>query len=448
VPEAAKFREIEQDGTLRLLVHAGQHRALTSEARIINVQSGTQGGKTCIGPHWLYQEMKEKGPGDYLAVTATFPLLRLKMLPELRAVFEHLYQTFEWKAADKVFESKEKIDGAPAYRILVGSANNAESLESATAKGAWLDEAGQEQFGRDAWDAVIRRLSISRGRVLITTTPYEWGWHYFEVYRKSPEGGGEDLSIETICFDSIANPAFPVEEYEERQRSMPWWKFAMFYRGQYERPAGAVYDTFRPETQVIAPIALGDWPRFTAHDFGASNTAAIWMAQDPKTGWIYIYRDYLRGELSPGQHVDAFKRLSEGEPIRQRVGGSGGKDEDEKRYSYLTAGWPVIAPTRREFEAGLMHAYSFVATNQLFVFSTCEKFINEIMSYSYKLDESYEPKRDEIVNKSAYHLLDCWRYGASIFAPERAAGQRKGPLKPYNDRDRGNQSVLAGLKHG
>lgn len=423
------FREIDGKNRLHLNLHAGQGRAMGSEARVVNVQSGTQGGKTCIGPHWLMREMQRIGPGDYLAVTATFPLLRLKMLPELRAVFEHLYKTFEWKAADKLFESHEKLpDGTPAYRIIVGSANNAESLESATAKAAWLDEAGQHQFGRDAWEAVLRRLSLSRGRVLITTTPYEIGWHYLDIYKKSPEGGGEDLTIETICFDSIENPAFPTAEYEERQRTMPWWKFSMFYRGRYERPAGAVYDTFNPDTQIIAPFAIPpEWQRFTAHDFGPNNTAAIWIAQDPGTGWLYLYREYLKGELSPGGHVENFKRLSTGEGIRQRVAGSGGKDEDEKRYSYTASGWPVVAPRIRGVEAGIIHAYSFVATSQLFVFNHCEKFTNEILTYSYKLDENNEPT-EEIIDKNAYHLMDCWRYGASILAPERASSRREATM--------------------
>ena len=49
--------------------------------------AGTQGGKTSFGPHWLNREIKTKGPGDYLAVTATFPLLENKMLPELKKAF-------------------------------------------------------------------------------------------------------------------------------------------------------------------------------------------------------------------------------------------------------------------------------------------------------------------------------------------------------------------------
>ena len=75
-----------------------------------------------------------------MVVTSTFPLLRQKLLPELQKYFGHYLKWGEWKAAERVFESFEQIDGAPAYRIIVGSATSPESLESATAKAAWLDE--------------------------------------------------------------------------------------------------------------------------------------------------------------------------------------------------------------------------------------------------------------------------------------------------------------------
>jgi hypothetical protein len=377
--------------------------------------------------------MRESGPGDYLAVSASFPLMEKKMLPELQLVFEVFYPKFVWKAAKNVFESHEKDQfGQPAYKIFVCSAQNARSLESATGKAAWLDEAGQEDFGRDAWDATLRRLSLSRGRILITTTPYHFGWHYFEVYKKSPQGGG-DNDIETICFDSLENPAFSVEQYLEYQRTLPWWKFAMYCQGRYERPAGAVYDTFNPETQVIPAIPLNmraSWPVYTFHDFGPNNTAALVATQDPGTGWVYIIHEYLRGGLSPLQHVENFKEMTKGLRVMQRVAGSGGKDEDEKRYSYTAAGWPVIPSRIRSVDAGIIHVYSFIATNQLFVFDTCEMFLNEIMSYSYKLDENNQPTQ-EIINKSAFHLMDSLRGGLSIIDRERAQNNHAKMLKTY-----------------
>ena len=49
--------------------------------------AGTQSGKTSMAPIWLNREIVRKGPGDYLAVTATYPLLKLKLLPEFVRFF-------------------------------------------------------------------------------------------------------------------------------------------------------------------------------------------------------------------------------------------------------------------------------------------------------------------------------------------------------------------------
>ena len=42
-------------------------------------------------------------------------------------------------------------------RIILRSADSTGGLEAGTGKGAWLDEAGQDNFGVDAWKAILRR---------------------------------------------------------------------------------------------------------------------------------------------------------------------------------------------------------------------------------------------------------------------------------------------------
>src|SRR5919201_1681287 len=75
------------DGTLHIPPHPGQWQAWTSQRRLLVVLAGTQSGKTSFGPLWLQREISRCGAGDYLAVTITFPLLKLKMLPEFLRLF-------------------------------------------------------------------------------------------------------------------------------------------------------------------------------------------------------------------------------------------------------------------------------------------------------------------------------------------------------------------------
>ena len=56
---------------------------------LIIVLAGTQSGKTVFGPLWLWREISRCGPGDYLVVAPTDPLLNIKALPEFQQFFEH-----------------------------------------------------------------------------------------------------------------------------------------------------------------------------------------------------------------------------------------------------------------------------------------------------------------------------------------------------------------------
>jgi len=84
---ASDIYAIDENGKLKLRLHEGQTRAWDSERRFVFVIAGTQGGKTSFGPWWLWREIKECGEGDYLVVTATYDLFKLKLLPEMQRVF-------------------------------------------------------------------------------------------------------------------------------------------------------------------------------------------------------------------------------------------------------------------------------------------------------------------------------------------------------------------------
>ena len=412
-PKIPPFREVTPEGRMVIRFHEAHKRAWESKARQVFMQMGTGGGKTCFGPVWLHREIQERGAGDYLAVTATFPLLKLKMEPDFRSYFETDLKLGKWKAALKVFESHDREHGGPAWRVIFGSAAKAESLESAHAKAAWLDEVGQEGFSRAAWEAVLRRVRVYSGRILGTTTLYVWGWYKNEVFDRWKGG---DPTIEVIQADSIVNPAYPREEYERARATMPRWKFNLFYRGIFERPAGLIYDSFDERVCKIKRFALPNgWPRYVGHDFGPNNTAALWYAQDPGTGYLYLYREYLRGGVSAFDHAQEFIRMSQGENVIRRCGGA--NHEDGWRESFTAAGWPIVKPRMREVEAGIDRVYGWHKQNRLFVFDDMVGYLDEKMSYSRKLDDNYQPTK-EIDQKSSYHRMDAERYMLADFAPE------------------------------
>jgi hypothetical protein len=419
---------VTPDGKLRLHLHRGQWRAWESQRRFVLVLAGTQSGKTSFGPLWLWREIQRCGPGDYLVATPTFSLLELKLLPELRRLFEQQLQlgqyvgsptkkfVFSPDGSNRTFGPAPKGQARPATTIYFGHAQDPESLESATIKAAWLDEAGQRKFKLGSWEAVLRRLSIHRGRVLLTTTPYALGWLKSELHDRYKAG---DKTIDLINFRSIDNPAFSREEYEERREKMPGWKFRMMYDGIFEKPAGLIYDCWEDKINKVPRFAVPEeWQRYLGLDFGGVNTAGVFLAEHPQSKDLYLYREYKAGGRTAKEHV--AKLLAEETRVPVTVGGS--RSEGQWRAEFRAGGLPVREPMVREVEVGIDRVYGLIKAGRLHVFDDLPGVLDQVGSYSRVLlnDEPTE----EIEDKETYHYLDALRYVSTLLAQPQ--GERRG----------------------
>lgn len=441
---------ITNDGGLSLNFHRGQWKAWDSTARFVIVLAGTQGGKTSYGPHWLYREIQRRGPGDYIVVTPTYPLLNLKALPEFLHIFQTLLKLGSHAKADKVFTfdamGERRTWGneqTMPTRVIFGHAQDPESLESATAKAAWLDEAGQNKFKLGSFEAIMRRLSLAQGRVLITTTPYNLGWLKQQFWDKR----GERDDIEVIRFDSTENPAFPKEEMERARRDLPRWKFDMFYRAIFTRPAGMIYDCFDDtihKRPAFTPPSF--WPRYVGIDFGGVNTAAVFVAEEGKledvegsnkpkfvpSGRFYVYREYHAGGKTAKEHTADLLR---GEPSVPRAFG-GASSEGQWRQEFTAAGLVINEPTVKDVEVGINRVYAGFKNEELFICDNCTGLLDELGSYARELDDMGEPT-EKIADKETYHKADALRYIMTYLRQGRAAEM---PAQPKQE-SRWNQAT-------
>ena len=393
-------------GKLTLNLHPGQTRAWDSTARVPIVYAGAQSGKTSFGPWWLNREIERCGTGDYIAATATFDLFKLKMLPEIRSVFEGILGGWSYQKSDRVLYNHVSISRRDAptkasSRIILRSANAPGGLESATGEAAWMDEFGQDGFIIDSWEALNRRVALHQGRILGTTTPYNLGWPKTEIYDRWTAG---DPDIEVIQFKSIENPNFSRKEYFRQKRTMPPWKFAMFYDGEFALPAGLIYDAFDTKRHKIAPFEVpAYWPRYGGLDFGEVNTAAICVAENPDNHAYYTIKEYLAGSKTAAEHADELKRWG----CRLWVGGS--KSEEQWRREFAQAGMPVSEPTISDVEVGIDRVYAAHKSDSLFVFDTLSRYLDEKGRYSRELDKSGQPT-EKIKDKNTFHIMDAERY--------------------------------------
>ncbi len=426
---AAELYRLNNSGKLTIDFgsHLGQSRAWDSFARFVFIIAGTQSGKTSFGPHWLWREIKNCGNGDYLAITANYDLFKLKMLPEMEKVFEGLWG-WSYGKSDRVFDSPDKISRPneptrAAKRIVLRSANAAGGLESSSAEAAWLDECGHPDFKLDSWEAINRRLSLSEGRVLGTTTPYNLGWLKTEVFDRWKAG---DADFDVIQFKSTMNPSFPKAEYERMKAKMPAWKFKMFYDGEFEKPAGLIYDCFIDALHTCPRFPVPElWPRYLGLDFGGTNTAGLFYAEEPHSKRLFLYREYKFGGRTSAEHA---RELLKGEPrIPYAVGGA--PSEDQWRNEFKAASLPIRKPDIKDVEVGIDRVYEAHQQNQIMVFDDLAGYLEEKHTYARKLGPDGEPT-EEIENKNEFHYMDSERYIIGWWK-RKVAGAQAAPVNFY-----------------
>jgi len=429
-PDRPRFLHAD-GGQLVVRPHRGQSAALRSDRRFVVVLAGTQGGKTVIGPYWLFREMQRRGPGDYLVVGPTYRLMQRKVVPEFTRLFRQMLQLGELNKSEWIFRLSEagerRVFGEATggrTQVFFGYGDNPDSLESATAKAAWLDEAGQKSFRQGSWEAVQRRLAIHEGRALVTTTLYNLGWVVSEFWEPAERANWEHEKIEVIRFESRDNPVFPEEEWRRMRQDWPAWKFNLQCRAIPTRPAGLIYDAFDREGHRVPRFTIPDgWPRYLGVDFGGVNTAGVWYAEDPD--WtagegfrFYAYDTYHAGGRTSKQHARMLRdpNYAQQKHPMPKVAVGGSPSEGQWRREFRSAGLPLREPDQGDVEVGIQRVYGFHARDELAIFEDLEDYLHEKETYSRQLDEDGEPT-EKIEDKSSFHLMDAERYILGHLAP-------------------------------
>ena len=449
------FYRRNANNELDIHLHAGQARAFESKKRFVVVLAGTQSGKTSFGPFWLHREILERGAGDYMVVAPTYKILSKKALPEFKRLFEDMLQLGTYKTQKAVFEFSE--DGCRRTfgddwanekiptNVHFGHAQDPDSLESATAKAAWLDEAGQNKFKLGSWEAILRRLSLSMGRVLITTTPYNLGWLKQKLY--DPWKAGTDDTIDVVNFRSIDNPLFPREEFERARRTLPGWKFRMFYLGLFDRPAGLIYDCFKDEFRDGSIHTCPrfnipkHWKRYVGVDFGGVNTAANFYARDPKSGVYYLYKVYFAGKRTAAEHAEAMLK---GEPGLPAIAVGGSKSEGQWRREFRAGGLPLRRPAISSIDVGIDRVYGAHKTDRIMVFDDLDVYLDEKLTYSRVLDDNGEPT-EKIADANSFHVMDAERYIMGFLMRPEKKKEKPKPQGPRSGDQRYKRSLRGKL---
>jgi hypothetical protein len=298
---------------------------------------------------------------------------------------------------------------------IIFSGDEYDQLRGLQLQKGWIDELAKYQYAEQTYEqANIAVRSGLNPQILITTTPRPMKLlkdiladKYTVVTR------GRTLENKSNLSPSYLE--FIIGKYQGTRLGRQELEGELL-----DKMEGLVYDSFRYDTQVIPKRDLPkDWPRYVGHDFGMNNTAAVWFAQDPHSGDLFLYRTYHQdgGTL---EHVNNFKELSEGEFILKRVGGNH-NSEQAIRDAFTQSGWPVVEPKfSRSVETQVERTWTTFQQNKIYIFNDLLEFLDELTTFSYEIDEN-DKKTEKFHNEPAYHLLASLRYVISDFAIDTGA---------------------------
>jgi phage terminase large subunit len=309
-----------------------------------------------------------------------------------------------WKEQKSYFELAWKRKGSDEpCRIFVRSLDEPDAIEGMECLAAWVDECGK--IKQQGWINVQGRLSITKGRAILTTTPYAVNWFYRDIMLRANHN---DVDYEVITWSSNDNPAFPQDEFERARKTLPKAIFERRYMGLFTRLEGLVYPEFDEETHVVDGFDIPDsWIRFGGLDFGKSNPNAILcIAQDPDSKIFYIYKEFYQAEtllktLSIFLHNQGLSYVLADTQAAQNI------MELNKFYGNRN-----VKPADKNKDTGIARIRGLLSEGRLKIFRRCEKTIEEVQEYHYATPDADGFNNDKTVDKNN-HCMDALRYAFS-----------------------------------
>jgi phage terminase large subunit len=384
--------------------HPKQWEVLNSSAQFVLCVAGIQSGKTTVGCSLLVKEIEADPSKDYLIAAPTYKILQQSTLKKFFQEYPQ-YRRF-YKVSENV------ISHPKGGNIFIRSTDIPENLEGMTLKGAWLDEAGMMKT--EVWTYIQARVSIQKGRVFMTTTPYSMNWVYKDVYKAWQAG---DKNMEVFQWSSKENPYFPKEEFDRVKASMDPVVFEMRYLGNFRKRHGAVYPDFNDKMVGDKPVSpLGGLKHFNTViagiDWGYSAPCAIVVLGLDADNHYWLLDEFYARNKTTSEIINKARNFESLYKINRFYADSAEPDRiEEARRSGL-----YVTEANKDIKNGIDRCRQIIKENRLHVNRDCKNFIDEMENYHYPEEEEEKFNKDTPVKKDD-HLMDAMRYAIYTFDP-------------------------------
>lgn len=326
-----------------------------------------------------------------------------------------------------------------------------EKFQGASIDLAWLDEECDEAI----FDEVYQRTADCAGKILLTLTPLtdigsgvRSPW-VFDLYEESRKGRTD---VVFVNLSVLNNPHVP--EDEKTKLKIKWAghseERARLY-GEFIRRTGLVYPMWDRKVHVTPSRKLPrEWRRVVSIDpAGSGTTAALWLAYEPGTDDMYVYRGYYQRDLTPSEHAKNLLIRCFGDPIDiwiiDRQWGSQRATETHKQniQLYRESGIPCrLAEVEEDYGLNESREYLLATLDKTsrhpktFVLDddSLRPFIDEIEHYvwdSYSKGPLKGMSKDKPLKRND-HAVNAWQYacamrfrGRKIYAAPRTDEEKK-----------------------
>ena len=288
--------------------------------------------------------------------------------------------------------------------IFIRSTENPNVIEGMTLKWAWADEAGQMKL--DAWINLQGRLSILKGSLFVTSTPYTLNWLYTDFYEQWKKGNPDYLVVQCRSCD---NPYFPKEEYERVKLTMDPRTFRRRYDGLFEKMEGLVYEDFMP-FHILEPKLFQFKEVICGIDWGFNNPAAIAVIGITDDSTFYLIDEYYKSEKTTAEIIVKLREFNDKYKIRMWYPDPAEPDrlEEMKRAGLYPR---EVSKAKDSIKHGIDKVRELIRRNQFRVFNTCRYALEEFSIYHYPEGVKEEPIKEDD------HLMDAIRYAIYGYQP-------------------------------
>lgn len=390
---------MEKSQAKTITLHPKQFDAFEFSTQFCLAVAGVRGGKSYVGAVWAGNKLNTS-KGDGLITAPDFQTLRDATLDTFFQVFPSYRQYYK--------EQKHVIEFPNGKKIYLRSLDNPLSAEGITVDWIWADEAGKYKVL--AWHSLRSRVSLTKGQILLTTTPYNMGWLYEEFYKIWESKSDPEYTV--VQWASVDNPFFPKDFYEAEKKRLSRPEFERRYMGQFAKMQGLVYNL--QKIHVMDPIEINAEITIGGIDWGW-HTAALVVIKLYK-GCYYLVGEYCLTEKTTSQLIEKAIELQNEFRVNRWYADSANPEKIAEANN--RTGLNVIPYEKKKdsITQGVSVINQLMMDNRFRIFRGMVNTLEEFDLYQYPEAQDDKRPKDEPMPFNN-HFMDAMRYAIMGYAP-------------------------------